>query len=428
MENLLKGRIIVPTPPDPKPNVLIRNLILASTIILFALLAGTGIWWYNRSQQTHYHETLLKASSEMKLAHYQDALASYQHALSIIPTDSIAQKVEMLDILTRAFSAYSQCDYITADSLFRMAAGLNSSDANYYLGEMRYEGLSTVNSFDAAYKYTRNANAMGNRMAMYRMGEIYRNGGIGEKKDAAEAKHYFDGILAMLPEAANTGNAEWQYILGNMYRHGFGVTIDRDRAIEYYKVAARQDYPQALYALYELFSEQEQPEEAMEWLIRAANRGYPKAAFGLGVYYIDQEKDKDGYDWLLKAVHRNYSPALRRLGAFYMDGKNMYRKDIPRDTGILHIENYDSIGHYYTVEALKHDKDDYQSMYWIGVDYYDGVGVGKDTSEAKKKFNEAKGKIDQLPYSVEKNDTIYPDKYSNVRGIKNKLNGYLKNK
>jgi TPR repeat protein len=388
--------------PVPKP---LKKWICMAGGVLLLLIAVFGLWRYQEAKQVRFRQTLEEASSRMSIALYGEALDLYREANGIIKTDSITDRIEMLDILTRAVAEYTGSEYAKADSLFRLAEKLSSSDACYYLGEMSYEGIGTPKNFRKGFDYTSKAAQMGNRLAEYRLGFIYQNG-IDVEADYDKAIRYFERSGRIINMGAEANNPELRFVKGNMYMYGDGVPQNRTRAIEYYESAAALGHPRAQYALYEIFSK-ENPQKAMEWLTLAAEKGYPKAAYRLGVWLIGQQQYREGFDWTMKAAQKNYSPAFRQLGAIYQEKrKNSLTAAIQQS---LNIRGDDSLSHYYTVKALDYDFDSYLAMYDIGMDYLEGNGVERNTAEAKTYFEMAKSKVEQLPCRMENGRRIYDE-------------------
>jgi serine/threonine protein kinase len=383
----------------------IKKWMLAPAGVLLILLAGFGIWRYQADKQSRFRETIEKASSLASVALYQDALDAYRKANQVIRTDSITRTINMLDILTRAVAEYTRSEYLKADSLFKLAEELSSSDACYYLGEMNYEGTGTPKNFRKGFEYTSKAASMGNKLAEYRLGYIYLNG-IDVVPDYDKAIRYFERSGKIIDMGAEANNPELQFVKGEMYLYGNGVPQNTNRAMEYYESAAKQDYPRAQYALYELLN-RENPQKAMEWLALAAEKGYPKAAFRLGAWLIGQQKYREGYEWTLKAAEKNYSPAFRQLGAIYQE-KRKNRLSLAIQQAI-NLKGNDSVSHQYTLKALDYDFDNYLAMYDIGMDYLEGNGVDRNKHEARKYFEMARQKVEQLPYRENGGKRIYDE-------------------
>lgn len=116
------------------------------------------------------------------------------------------------------------------------------------------------------------ANA-GDANAAYRLGELFRLGEGIAKYDVQAAEWY--------RKAAEQGYSEAQYCLGNMYADGVGVTKDEAVAVELYRKAAEQGHDSAqcrLGFMYE--SGRGVPKDhtlAAEWFQKASANGNPVA-------------------------------------------------------------------------------------------------------------------------------------------------------
>ena len=94
--------------------------------------------------------------------------------------------------------------------------------------------------------------------------------------DAFNSKE-FDAALAELQPAAETGDLDAMYYLGQMYASGFGVEKDLAKALRYYRtaaesghVASQKEYGTAL-ALGE--GVEQNVAEGLKWLLIAARTG-----------------------------------------------------------------------------------------------------------------------------------------------------------
>lgn len=102
--------------------------------------------------------------------------------------------------------------------------------------ELLSKGLSSAKRFnyDKALNYFKQAAEKGNVQALYYIGDLYYNGN-GVDKSFATAKRYFE-------QAANKGFAEAQYMMGVMYRNGQGVTKSILQAKSWLQKAANQGH------------------------------------------------------------------------------------------------------------------------------------------------------------------------------------------
>ena len=92
-------------------------------------------------------------------------------------------------------------------------------------------------------------------------------------------------------QAAEQGNAEAQFNLGNMYREGRGVRQDDAEAVRWYRQAAEQGDAQAQTNLGLMYANglgvRQDDAEAFGWFRQAADQGFAIAQTNLGVMYDD---------------------------------------------------------------------------------------------------------------------------------------------
>jgi TPR repeat protein len=113
--------------------------------------------------------------------------------------------------------------------------------------------------------------------------------------DAYERGDYRVAIEKWRP-AANQGNADAQFNMGQAYKLGRGVAVDLKQAEAWYRKAALQGHEQAegYYGL-ALF-ENGKRAEAVQWLQRAVSRGDARAQYILGIMLFNG--DAVAKDWV----------------------------------------------------------------------------------------------------------------------------------
>ena len=93
--------------------------------------------------------------------------------------------------------------------------------------------------------------------------------------------------------AAELGDANAQFNLGNIYSFGEGDIEDDKLAVEWYTKAAKQGHTGAQYNLGVMYDNGEGVIEdyklAVEWYTKAAMQGFAKAQLNLGVMYYNGE-------------------------------------------------------------------------------------------------------------------------------------------
>ena len=94
------------------------------------------------------------------------------------------------------------------------------------------------------------------------------------------------GELEQIIKAGERGDAGAQFLLGNRYDHGQGVTEDDTEAARWYLSAARQGHASAQYYLGYKFAQgdgvSKDTGEAIRWLREAAGQGHAAAQYRLG--------------------------------------------------------------------------------------------------------------------------------------------------
>ena len=92
-----------------------------------------------------------------------------------------------------------------------------------------------------------------------------------------------------LRQAAEKGDAEAQFNLGNMYADGRGVLKDEAEAVRWYHQAAEQGHAWAQYSLGASYTNGEgvpkDEAEAVRWLRLAAEQGHASAQYNFGAMY-----------------------------------------------------------------------------------------------------------------------------------------------
>lgn len=101
------------------------------------------------------------------------------------------------------------------------------------------------------------------RELIYKSSEEYLNlaGQLDDDKDKFECYH----------RAAELGNPQGQYKTGFYYWNGFGVEVDRTKAIEWYIKAAQQEHREALYVLSHTINYSDLQDDTVESLAKSDN-------------------------------------------------------------------------------------------------------------------------------------------------------------
>ena len=182
---------------------------------------------------------------------------------------------------------------------------------------MYVNGQGTAPDFKEALKWFHLAADQGDAQAEYSIGDLYDQG-QGVPHDDKEALKWYR-------MAAEKGFAPAQHNLGAMYHDGQGVAKDYQEAIKWYRRAADQGdggAQQILAALYQ---------ESIEWVRSAAGQGVALAQDGLGVLYAQglgvPEDIKEAAKWWQLAADQGDLDAQSNLGFLYESGNGAIKQD-----------------------------------------------------------------------------------------------------
>ena len=135
--------------------------------------------------------------------------------------------------------------------------------------------------------------------------------------------------LAVLRVQSEKGEAKSQNDLGLAFSLGkFGLATNYVEAVKWYRKAAEQNHPQALYELGVCYTKgagvARDAVEAVKWYRKAAGQNYAEAQYNLGVCYDEGAgvvKDElEAVKWYRKAAGQNLAEAQHNLGVCYDNG------------------------------------------------------------------------------------------------------------
>lgn len=160
--------------------------------------------------------------------------------------------------------------------------------------------------------------------------------------------------LKQLQHEAEQGNAEAQTTLGICYVNGYGVAIDRKRAMKYFGDAAEQGHAEALYQLgichYYGYGVPSNQSQAAEFWEVAANTGHAEAQYQLGncYYYgngVDAHRGRAKH-WYAKAGEQGHAEALYKLSMCCLDEEERFMW-CEKAAELGHAEAQFQMGMYY---------------------------------------------------------------------------------
>lgn len=244
----------------------------------------------------------------------------------------------------------------------------------------------------------------GNTKDQVKLAKYYYSG-MGVQKDYAQAWLWFN-------KAAESGNAEAIFYMGEMINKGLGVGLGVPQnpgyAAVFYTTAADQGYAEAENAI------------TVSGLEFEAGKAYYFSADS----WLDYKK---AFTWMQKAADKGNDWAYEYLGAMYQEGKGVAKSDTKAFAAYLKVatnKEYDDIGKlrvgemYYSGQGVAQDYT--KAFEWlvksaanknaiaqarVGEMYYQGRGTTKDYTKAFEAYHIATHTI----LESARNSAIYGD-------------------
>lgn len=157
----------------------------------------------------------------------------------------------------------------------------------------------------------------------------------------------YEKALQFYLQAAETGDAEAQYISGGMYLKGLGVSKDFKKAFQLLHEAAKNgkssaESEQILGQAFLLGSGVPKSyQKALQWYHLAAEKGSKEAQNELGFMYfvgngVEQDAEKGG-TFFLQAAYNGLVVAQYNVGIMYYTGKGVKATDLEKSYGWLNL-------------------------------------------------------------------------------------------
>lgn len=218
----------------------------------------------------------------------------------------------------------------------------------------------------------RNAAEHGDANAKYELGQKYEYGFFEVEKNEAEATNWYR-------EAAKLGHVDAQYRLGNCYAKGNGVATNEAEAVKWFHKAAEQGHVDAQCELgrryYDGKGVRKNEAEAVKWLLLSAEQGNGFAQFFLGRCYKRgdgiPQSEAEAEAWFGKIK----SPeALCAIGSVLLDSDKSEAVKWLRRAAEQEENSVDGHGNIFVACA----------QHMLGLCYLDGAGVPQNREEGIK--------------------------------------------
>lgn len=261
----------------------------------------------------------------------------------------------------KGLSAKLSKKYSEALKCFYQAASMGHIEAHYEIGTMYQFGEGVSKNYAEALKWYYKPATNRNVLSQYLIGVLYYEGGWGLTQNYSEALKWFT-------QAASNGSAAAESLLGIMYENGYGIALDYDKALMYYRRAVLQDDGAAQYNLRRL-EDRYTPQNGL------------KGEAGLAA----EDAYQKGHEAYIK---KNYTEALSQLSKAALAG----HEDAQLDLGVMYgfgigvKVNFDKSLEWYRKSAAQGNA---SAQGNIGVMYEKGEGVPLDYDEAIKWYQMA---------------------------------------
>lgn len=220
--------------------------------------------------------------------------------------------------------------YGEAESFYKLAGGADYSAALVNLGFLSVTARGRDRDYATAMKFYRRAADLGNLRARTNIGEMFERGW--------SVAPNLDEAVLWYRLAARNGWPNALDTLGNLYRKGrdaAGRGLERNipEAIRLYRIAAELDSTNAMNNLGQIYLSDEigtpQVEEGLRWLTLASERGNRFAAYNLARHYLDGNIIKQDQSLALllfeRAADLGFAPARIAIGDMYRKGQGPKR-------------------------------------------------------------------------------------------------------
>jgi TPR repeat protein len=137
--------------------------------------------------------------------------------------------------------------------------------------------------------------------------------------------------LKELLNSANKGDANAQWILGDLYFNKGGTPYYINESLRWYRMSAEQGDASRQYELGRQFIFRDE-NEYLKWINKSANQGFAKAENELGLYYAVESNENynatTAVQWFKKAVMHGVTEFEGFIGYLYYNGKGVPKDQI----------------------------------------------------------------------------------------------------
>lgn len=270
----------------------------------------------------------------------------YEDELKVEVFEDVLRDTSISSISLQEYLSLKLREGINYDYSMKKLAEAGNAYANFEIGSNEYYGFfAGYPRYNIALEYLEKAASMDHASANYMIGNMYIRELLGNGSNLELEKGY-----SYLEKSYKLGNVAASNLIGNMYYAGiYPLEKDLDKAIEYYKKAADNNYAYAINNLGKIEEEKGNVDEAYEYYFKSALLGESWACNKVGEYYrlikLDMEQAYYYYNKSLESNCRTvcYYAYYNLAKYFYKNGTDKVEKDNNKYLNYLDIASNNGI-------------------------------------------------------------------------------------
>ena len=211
------------------------------------------------------------------------------------------------------------------DRAIELQIDTNNSEWSFWIAQ-KYLSL---NDIDSALKWYEQSKNEGNTNAHYQLAELL----LHYKIDVVKSYQLFYELINSENKFLSSSS---KYYLSIFYKHGIGITMDKDRAFKYIKEASNEELTIAKYMIVDYLingiGTKIDERAAAKLMFQFADMGYTEAEYDYAMMILNEiglkRNEETAIAWLEKSAQKAYPPALQQLSSMYFYGIGVQKDDV----------------------------------------------------------------------------------------------------
>lgn len=266
-------------------------------------------------------------NTEMSQAYYKKSFAGW-NAVELTVNDKLQGYVWYRIGKCYCYGLGTETDEEQAAEWFYKSAQAGNKYAAFSLANLYYYGKGVEQSYEDAFKWYSAAARKGQPFASYAIAQMYERGEYVPKNITEASDHYRSALTGLVALEKKQPDDNLRYKIGKMYLDGKGTEPQPARAVEYFKLAAKDENSRAQYELGKAYVTghgiDKDAEKGLLWLEKTIKQGNTTAQLFLGQQYLKGEhiakNTRKGIELLTDCYARHESDILAySIGKAYLD-------------------------------------------------------------------------------------------------------------